>query len=172
MIQFQDDYTEQQGYWAIDLPESFPDYRADATLHFQLITRDERASITVGDVIFGFIDDQIIVACQVLDMLTPPDLQTRIHDHKIEPISAYTLTTVSTRVMFVNLGGLYKAKWRMTEQDHALMNNIDKALSEGRERYNHIRGAAWAFDFAIGDEAFNCIEITKPARKWRAKSQY
>jgi hypothetical protein len=172
MIQFQDDYTEQQGYWAIDLPESFPDYRADATLHFQLITRDERASITVGDVIFGFIDDQIIVACQVLDMLTPPDLQTRIHDHKIEPISAYTLTTVSTRVMFVNLGGLYKAKSRMTEHDHALMKNIDKALSEGRERYNHIRGAAWAFDFAIGDEAFNCIEITKPARKWRAKSQY
>jgi hypothetical protein len=167
MIQFQDDYTEQQGYWAIDLPESFPDYRADTTLNFQVITRDERANITVGDVIFGFIDDQIIVACQVLGMLTPPDLQTRIHDHKIESIVAYTLATVSARVMFVNLGGLYKFKSRMTEHDHALMKNIDKALSEGRERYNYILGAAWAFDFAIGDEVFNCIDITKPERRKR-----
>lgn len=167
MTLYRDHYEDTLNYWAIELPESFPDHRAETIITLQIVSTTPDQIVRYGDVIFGFVDNHIVVACEIVDMLTSPGLQAVIHAEEPGQAVVYQVSAVKARVMQVNLGGLYKFEHKLTDADHTLHKSIDKALETGRNKYQLTRGAAWAFDTDIGEETFTNIEITTPPRRRR-----
>ena len=167
MIFYRDDYIDTPDYWAIYLLESFPNHRAETLITLQIVNTHLDKIIGYGEVVFGFVDNSLAIACEIVDMLTSPGLQAVIHAEEAGEMVIYQVSAIKARVMRVNLGGLYKFDDKLTEADHILHKNIDKALEVGREKYQNKRGAAWTFDTDIGAEVLSNIEITTPVRRKR-----
>ncbi len=167
MTLYRDHYEDTLNYWAIDLPESFPHHRAETIITLHLVNTNPDQIVSYGDVVFGFVDNHIVVAGEIVNMLTSPGLQAVIYAEETGQTVVYQVSAVKIRVMMVNLGGLYKFKHNLTDADRTLHKNIDKELETGRNKYQLTRGAAWAFDTDIGEETFTNIEITTPTRRRR-----
>lgn len=167
MAIFIEDGSYGFNYWAIDLPSTYSAPCAETAVTFILGTQDEEAGVTFGDVIYCFRDNRIIMACAVLEMLTPRQLQAVVSDSDDGSDSQeYILTVVRTRVMPVFPYILYTRDYTMDE-GMSFQESIQYHLHESRRAGGGLQGVAWEFDpfNRTANEMLNMLD--DHARLWK-----
>ena len=149
MFTFYPPPCEMFDYWGIDLPSSFVVPPPETKLSFILGDHSPHIDdfeVKYGDVIYGFIGGQMVIACEVIDMLTPPEAQAVISNGD----ARYYLTTVATRVMPVRPEILYRPGG-LTEDDEPMAEAIAKAQADARAwGLPQMDGVVWPWGEALG----------------------
>lgn len=147
-------------YWGIELPSSFVVPPPETKLSFVLGDKTgylNEPEVKFGDVIYGFVEGKMVIACEVIDMVTPPEAQVVIATQE-QPCY---LTTVTTRVMPVRPEILYRPGL-LTDDDVPipLLEGIDNAQQEARGwGLEQLGGVAWRWwDTGLGNHILNILD--------------
>lgn len=147
-------------YWGIVLPRRFVVPPPEAKLSFVLGDHSPHIDdfvVNFGDVIYGFVDGQMVIACEVIDMLTPPETQVVISDGD----TRYYLTTVVTRVMPLRPEILYRTGL-LTEDDEPMAEGIAKAQCDAQAwGLPQLEGVAWPWGLEaldLGNEILTILD--------------
>ena len=167
MAIFNDDGSYGFNYWAVDQPSTYSAPPAETPVTFILGTHDEETEVTFGDVIYCFRDDRLLMACEVLEMLTPPSHQAVVSDSNDDPnANRCILTAVRARVMPVFPYILYTSDCTM-DDGMSFQESIQYHLHKSRRAGWGIRGVAWEFDpmNRTANEMLNMLD--DHARAWK-----
>ena len=157
MITFQSNGSYGFNYWAITLPANFETRPPETAQSFLIAADYPMDEVTFGDVIYGFKNDRLVIACEVLQMTTPPELQVRIDEKDSEKtIRSFQITTVRTRVMPVDVEAPYVQAvtgW----PDDEFRQEILESFHDSQALSQSISGAALYFDLGAGNNLLECI---------------
>lgn len=160
MFTFHPPPCEMFDYWGIDLPSSFVVPPPETKLSFILGDHSPHIDdfeVKYGDVIYGFIGGQMVIACEVIDMLTPPEAQAVI----LNGDTRYYLTTVAARVMPVK-PEILSHPGLLTEDDEPMVEAIAKAQADARAwGLPQMEGVVWPWGgeaLGLGNEILTILD--------------
>lgn len=147
-------------YWGVDLPDDFVAPPAETNMSFMLCCGSPRTDdfeVSSGDVIYGFANGRLVVACVILDMLTLPETQVVLTFGE----DRCYLTTVVARVMPVRPEILYRSQWS-TENGEPLAEAIRKAQRDSQAQgCPEIDGVVWPWwhtDLILGNQILDILD--------------
>lgn len=157
MTTFISDGSYGFNFWAITLPANFPTYPPETSLSFLIAAGYPLDEVTFGDVIYGFTNDRLVIACEVLEMMTPPELQVCIDENRSKnTIRSFEITAVRTRVMPVDVEDPYIQGTTDCWPDE-FRQEILEAFHDSQALSQSISGAAMYFDLGAGIDLFESI---------------
>ncbi len=157
MLNFVEPPCEMFDYWGIELPSSFVVPPFETELSFVLGRRFSYTGefdVNYGDVIYGFVDGTMVIACEVTAMITPPETQVVI---TVGEVQCY-LTTVMARVMPLRPEILYRPGL-LTEDCEPMTEGIERAQIDAREGgLPQLGGVGWFWDLGLGNDIFSILD--------------